>query len=217
MVPVFRGHFPIQFWRVTLHQMEILMSSPTIVIVPYDPAWPDEFAALAAPISEAMGDLALRVDHIGSTSVPGLAAKDIIDIQVTVPDLADDAICDRLAPLGYTEHPTIAGDHIPPGLSAAEADPSRWRKRYFRAPTEMRPMHLHVRQAGLPNQRYPILFRDYLRATPMAAEAYRQIKEALARLHPDDVEAYYDVKDRACDLIYDAAERWATQTDWSIA
>ncbi|MGC4189599.1 MAG: GrpB family protein [Thermomicrobiales bacterium] len=192
-----------------------MSSSPTIVIVPYDPAWPDDFAALATAIRAAMDDLALRVDHIGSTSVPGLAAKDIIDIQITVADLTDDAIRDHLATLGYTEHPTIAGDHIPPGLSAADADPARWRKRYFRAPEGMRPMHLHVRQAGLPNQRYPILFRDYLRATPMAAGAYRQIKEALARLHPDDVEAYYDVKDPVCDLIIDAAERWAIQTSWT--
>lgn len=191
--------------------------TPTIVIVPYDPTWPDEFAALAAPIRHAMGALALRVDHIGSTSVPGLAAKDIIDIQITVADLRNDAIRDRLATFGYTEHPTIAGDHIPPGLSDEDADPARWRKRYFRAPAEIRPMHLHVRQAGLPNQRYPLLFRDYLRATPMAAGAYRQIKEALARLHPNDVEAYYDVKDPACDLIFDAAERWAAQTGWRNA
>ncbi|MGC4107307.1 MAG: GrpB family protein [Thermomicrobiales bacterium] len=192
-----------------------MSSSPTIVIVPYNPLWPDDFAVLAAAISTAMGNLALRVDHIGSTSVPGLAAKDIIDIQVTVADLRDNAIQDRLATLGYTEHPTITGDHIPPGLTAEEVDPTRWRKRYFRAPAEMRPMHLHVRQAGLSNQRYPLLFRDYLRATPMAAGAYRQIKEALARLHPDDVEAYYDVKDPACDLIIGAAECWATQTGWT--
>lgn len=193
-----------------------MSTSPTIVIVSYDPGWPNAFDTLANPIRAAMGNLALRVDHIGSTSVPGLAAKDIIDIQITVADLNDDTIRDRLATLGYIEHPTIAGDHIPPGLDGADADPARWRKRYFRAPIDMRPMHLHVRQAGLPNQRYPILFRDYLRATPMAAEAYRQIKEALARLHPDDVDAYYDVKDPVCDLIYDAAERWAIQTSWEI-
>jgi GrpB-like predicted nucleotidyltransferase (UPF0157 family) len=189
--------------------------TPTIEIVPYDTRWPGAFAALARPIAEAMGDLALRVDHIGSTSVPGLAAKDIIDIQVTVADLADEAIVTSLAALGFTQHPTITGDHIPPGLSEAEADPARWRKRYFRAPEGMRPMHLHVRQAGLPNQRYPLLFRDYLRATPTAAGAYRQIKEALARLHPDDVEAYYDVKDPACDLIVGAAELWAAQMGWT--
>lgn len=188
---------------------------PTIQIVPYDPRWPEAFRTLATPITAAMDELAVRVDHIGSTAVPGLAAKDIIDIQITVSDLGNDAIRDRLATLGITEHPTIAGDHIPPGLDPAQADPARWRKRYFRAPTGMRPMHLHVRQARLPNQRYPLLFRDYLRATPTAAGAYRQIKEALARLHPNDVEAYYDVKDPACDLIMGAAEYWAAQTGWT--
>lgn len=188
---------------------------PTILIVPYDVHWPEAFQTLADPIAQAMGDLALRVDHIGSTAVPGLAAKDIIDIQITVPDLANDEIATHVATLGFAEHPTISGDHIPTGLSPDQANPDRWRKRYFRAPADMRPMHLHVRQAGLPNQRYPLLFRDYLRATPTAAGAYRQIKVALARLHPDDMQAYYDVKDPACDLIMDAAEFWAAQTGWT--
>jgi GrpB-like predicted nucleotidyltransferase (UPF0157 family) len=207
---------PITARTATGRHQRSLSVPPSIVIVPYDPRWPQAFDALASPIAAALGDLALRVDHIGSTSVPGLAAKDIIDVQVTVADLDDDAIATRLATLGFTQHPTIGGDHVPPGLSAGEADPARWRKRYFRAPAGMRPMHLHVRQAGLPNQRYPLLFRDYLRATPMAAGAYRQIKEALARLHPDDVDAYYDVKDPACDLIAGAAELWAIQTGWTV-
>jgi len=66
----------------------------------------------------------------------------------------------------------------------------------------------------LPNQRYPLLFRDYLRASLPARESYALVKRALARLHPDDVDAYYDVKDPVCDLILDAAERWAAETGW---
>src|SRR5262245_52733029 len=72
----------VRVWRMT-------DASPRIVIDPYDPEWPVEFAGVQALIQESLGDLAIRVDHIGSTSVPGLAAKDVIDIQVTVADLND--------------------------------------------------------------------------------------------------------------------------------
>jgi GrpB-like predicted nucleotidyltransferase (UPF0157 family) len=98
---------------------------------------------------------------------------------------------------------------MPPGR---DDPPEEWRKLYFRAPDGQRRTHLHVRQAGRANQRYALLFRDYLRADPTVARAYRQVKEVLARLHPDDVAAYYDVKDPVCDVIIAAAERWAVET-----
>jgi GrpB-like predicted nucleotidyltransferase (UPF0157 family) len=184
-----------------------------IEIEPYSDRWPRDFQEIGVVIREAMGDLALRVDHIGSTSVPGLAAKDVIDVQVTVRELDAPAIAAALAPLGYTIHEGIARDHVPPG--AEEAAEEEWRKLYFYAPPGQRRTHLHVRQAGRANQRYALLFRDYLRASPAAAEAYRRVKEALARLHPDDEVAYYDVKDPACDLIMDAAERWVQATGYA--
>lgn len=184
-----------------------------IEIVPYDERWAGAFREIGGAIRSAMGALALRVDHIGSTSVPGLAAKDVIDVQVTVRSLDGPAIAAALAPLGYTLRDDIDRDHVPPGAEAESAD--EWRKLYFRAPAGQRPTHLHVRQEGRANQRYALLFRDYLRASPAAAEAYRRVKEALARLHPDDQEAYYDIKDPVCDLIMDAAERWATATGYA--
>lgn len=183
-----------------------------IAIVDPDPAWPDEFQRLARPLREALGDAALRIDHIGSTSVARLPAKDVIDIQVTVAELDAGAIADALRPIGYALRTDITSDHIPPGGDPAAAE---WTKVYFRAPEGQRPTHLHVRQAGRANQRYPILFRDYLRERQDAAGAYAMVKYALARLHPDDEAAYYDIKDPVCDLIMQAAEAWAARSGWS--
>ncbi len=189
------------------------MTQP-IIIAPYDPRWPLEFRAIALPMRAALGILALRIDHIGSTSVPGLAAKDVIDLQVTVAALDTAPLARALAPLGYTLNVGVSRDHIPPGR---DDPPEEWRKLMFDAPAGQRRTHLHVRQAGRANQRYALLFRDYLRADAPVSATYQQIKQALARLHSDDVDAYYDVKDPACDLIMAAAELWATQTGYTPA
>lgn len=181
-------------------------SRPRIEIVPYDVRWSREFRRLAEPLRDTLGDLAISIDHIGSTSVPGLPTKDVIDIQATVSALDRGSIAAALVPLGYTLRADYFQDHIPPG---ADESPEEWRKLYADPPPGQRPTHLHIRQAGRANQRYALLFRDYLRADANAAAAYAQIKRALARLHPNDPDAYYDVKDPACDLIMAAAERWA--------
>jgi GrpB-like predicted nucleotidyltransferase (UPF0157 family) len=152
-----------------------------IAIVQYDEHWPLEFRRIGRSLRGALYDLALWIDHIGSTAVSGLAAKSVIDVQVTVAALDAPTIVTALAPLGYTLRGDITRDHAPPGRDDA---PAEWRKLYFRAPVEQRPTHLHVRQAGRANQRYALLFRDYLRAAPATAAAYAQIKQALARLHP---------------------------------
>ena len=155
--------------------------------------------------------MAERIDHIGSTSVPGLAAKDVIDVQVSVSDLTDPELVRAFEQLGASAT-DISSDHVPPG---DERDASAWEKRYFRAPAAWRPTHLHVRETGRANTRYALLFRDYLRHSGGAAAAYAEVKLALAELHPDDVDAYYAVKDPVCDLVMDAAEQWATATGWS--
>src|SRR5438309_1213301 len=91
------------------------MQPNRIEILPYDPRWPEEFRALGAVLRAALGDVALRIDHIGSTSVPGLAAKNIIDVQVSVAALDAALIESRLAPLGYSLRPDFTRDHVPPG------------------------------------------------------------------------------------------------------
>lgn len=184
---------------------------PRIVIEPYCNRWPSEFSAVQGTLSEALGDLADRIDHIGSTSVPGLSAKDIIDVQISVAELNDPRLEPALHELGC-EATDITSDHIPPNSQGSPVD---WQKRYFRPPADWRRTHIHVRQTGSANQRYALLFRDYLRQSSSAATAYAQVKVALARLHPDDTQAYYDVKDPVCDLIIEAAEQWAFASNWS--
>ena len=179
-----------------------------IEIVPYDPNWPDEFERLAADLKDALGELALRIDHIGSTSVPGLAAKDIIDIQISAGALAPELI-EKLVNRDYVHRPGY--EDMPRGENP---DPHDWSKLYFNPPETERRAHIHVRVLGRPNQRYALLFRDFLRAHPVSRQAYAQVKQQLARLHPDDKEAYYAVKEPVFDIIYEAMEMWAQHTGW---
>ena len=180
-----------------------------IVIEKYNPSWPAEFERIRADLEQVLGPLALRIDHIGSTSVPGLGAKDIIDIQVTVATLAD-AIVEKLKRAGYAHKPFYA-DHVPKG---EDSNPALWEKIYFVERPVERPAHIHIRKLGNLNQRYALLFRDYLRAHPKSAATIELIKRQLAKYHPEDWDAYYDIKDPVYDLIWDAAQEWAQMTKW---
>ncbi len=175
----------------------------------YRDQWPDEFRQIALALRQAFGGLALRIDHIGSTSVPQLAAKDVIDVQITVAELAP-AVEVALTGLGYQRAERVTSDHCPPGGSEQAAE---WEKWYFRPPAGQRRTNTHVRVAGRANQRYPLLFRDYLRSHPDPAAADGQLKQRLAA-NLADPDTYPDVKDPAVDLIYFAAAAWASSTDW---
>jgi len=181
-----------------------------IEIVDYRYTWPAEFASIGARVRAALGERALAIHHIGSTAVPGLAAKDVIDLQVTVERL-DVPIQAELESVGFARHPTIEQDHCPPGmtLEARELE-----KRLYSG-TERR-ANLHVRVAGRFNQRYPLLCRDYLREQPMAANAYAEIKRQLARRFPEDVASYYAVKDPVFDVIMAGAGVWAERVGWLV-
>ena len=179
-----------------------------IVIVPYKPSWSEEFASIGAEVRAALGDTALAVHHIGSTSVPGLAAKDIIDVQVTVADLKV-PLKRPLEDAGFTFRNDICKDHAPPGMVLA---PGELEKRYFQRLE--RPVHLHVRAGGRFNQRYALLCRDFLRLHPLARDAYGEVKSQLARYFPDNIDAYYDIKDPVFDVLMAGAFAWADLTDW---
>ena len=159
---------------------------------------------------DALGPLAHRVDHIGSTSVPGLGAKDVIDVQVTVAALTE-AVRQALLSAGFQQFRESMTDHVPPGADSA---PANWQKFLFKERKEERRANIHVRAAGKPNQLYPLLFRDYLRAHPHSAQTVEIIKRQLAKHHGDDVETYYDIKDPVYDLIWEAAQTWAAFTKW---
>jgi len=180
-----------------------------VAIVPYDERWPGEFDRIAAALRGALTAHAVSIDHIGSTAVPGLSAKDVIDIQITARELAP-AIAGALRGAGFLRLPEVIADHVPPGHSDA---PGEWSKWLFVEPPGQRRINLHVRQAGRPNQRYALLVRDFLRASPLVAAAYAELKRRLAASLADPAD-YPEVKDPAVDLIYLAAEAWAVASGW---
>ena len=171
--------------------------------------WPAEFRRIAERLRKALGSVAIRIDHIGSTAVPGLRAKDVLDIQVTV-EAIDRVVEARILAVGFRQPAGVWRDHRPPDAIGPDED---WRKLLFYEPLGERRINLHVRELGRPNQRYPLLFRDFLIAHPPMAAAYGELKVRLAAsLREDD--DYSDVKDPAVDLIYLAAVNWAELASW---
>ena len=184
-----------------------------IIIKEYNPEWPKEFETIRSHLLDVLGSHTIRIDHIGSTSVPGLGAKDVIDIQITAQELSP-KIIRKMVNAGYEHMGNITHDHVPLGENS---EPKLWEKLVFVQPQGQRRANIHVRVEGNPNQRYPLLFRDYLRTHPNSAKSIELIKREIAKRHADDIEAYYDIKDPVYDLIWDAALEWAKHTNWKLA
>ena len=180
---------------------------PVIEIVPYKESWSQQFTALGERLREAAGTDALAIHHIGSTGVPGLAAKDVIDVQVTVADF-DLPFRAAFEDLGLTFR-EIDRDHCPPGMTL---EPEQLEKRYFSGQSPR--VHVHLRVQARFNQRYALICRDYLRTHPMAADAYAEVKQQLARYFPNDVEAYYAIKDPVFDVMMAGGLEWVENTNW---
>ncbi len=181
-----------------------------IEIVPHRPAWPEEFRLLGARLRKTLGERALAIHHIGSTAVPGLDAKDVVDLQVTLSSL-DGLPAAALAGSGFGEI-KLRDDHCPPGRTLPAAELA---KLFANNDSLCRAANLHLRVRGRFNQRYPLLCRDYLRSHPQAAAAYAEVKRQLARRFPDDAGSYYAVKDPVFDILMEGAEAWAAATGWS--
>jgi uncharacterized protein YhfF/GrpB-like predicted nucleotidyltransferase (UPF0157 family) len=183
-----------------------------VEIVAHRASWAADFAAIRDRVRSAMGADALRIEHVGSTAVSGLAAKDVIDVQISVAEL-DGRSAQALQSAGFRPVPEITRDHAPPGPTAS---PNDWRKMFFVEAVGARRANVHVRRAGSANERYALLFRDYLRTHPLVAAAYAELKRRLSASLADGA-SYADVKDPAVDLIYLAAEPWASATSWTLA
>lgn len=168
-------------------------------IAPYNPVWQDEFAATAANIRLALGAIALRIDHVGSTAVPGLAAKPIIDIQVSVYNRDDDvSLIKQLTSIGFT----------------FRADNPDKTKRYFRESPGMREVHVHVRESGSIGEQLALLFRDYLRKNEESRTMYAAEKHRLMKLYDHDRPAYVEGKGPIVWSILQRAHKWAQEVNW---
>lgn len=151
-------------WLSLVGPPDKLAGVKSVRIVDYDPKWPQLFASLEASISGALGDLAIRIEHVGSTAVPGLAAKPIIDIDVVVAtDRVHDAIR-QLASAGYAHEGDL-------GIFGREA---------FVSPDGLPTHHLYVCPVGSPELARHLRFRDYLRSDPSATAEYAALKRRLA-------------------------------------
>lgn len=174
------------------------MADP-VIVVPYDARWPVQFRERAAALRHALGDVALRIDHVGSTAVPGLDAKPVLDLQISVAALEPvDPFRDPLERLGYVFRPE---------------NPDR-SKRYFREAAGEARIHVHVRRAGSWSEQLTLLFRDYLRGHPDDAARYAALKRGLAEKFRDRRERYTEAKGAFLWEILKKADRWAQATGW---
>jgi len=151
------------------------MRNRTVIVEDYDPAWPRDFELLCQRIWPHLADVALRIEHVGSTSVPGLAAKPIIDMTIVVAARDDvPRTIERLTPLGYVHRGNL-------GIDDREA---------FDHPADLRRHNLYVCPAGTIGVVNQVAVRDYLRAHPEVAAQYGALKKRLADRFPGDIDSY---------------------------
>ena len=169
-----------------------------IEIVAYDHSWPGRFEMMRARLAAALGPTARRIDHVGSTAVTGLAAKPIIDVQVSVPDVEDEgAFRAPIEALGFVLR------FVEPG------------HRYFRPPPGLpRLWQVHVCSLGSRWERDHLLFRDYLRAHPRRAADYAALKRRLVGEFRHQRIAYTDAKAPFIEETLALAEAWAAEVGW---
>ena len=152
-----------------------------IVIANYDASWPTIFEQEKALLKASLGDAAISIDHIGSTAVPGLSAKPVIDIQIGVKEVQPDTeYAEKLAVLGYQSKP--------------DAFDNQHLFFYKTSKDGRRTHHVHIVEEGTNEQMRHIVFRDYLRSNPRGATEYEALKRAMAEKFTNDRSAYVDAK-----------------------
>ena len=149
-----------------------------VIVLDYDSNWPQVFEALRSSVWSAVSDIAISVEHVGSTSVPGVAAKPVIDMDVVVPEanVAEGIV--RLTAIGYSHQ----GDLGIPGREA------------FRRPPDSPRHHLYLCPASSPALANHLAIRNYLQANRLAARAYGDLKKRLASQYPGDIDGYVEAK-----------------------
>lgn len=166
------------------------MKTKSVIVMPYDPQWAAAFEAIRKELCEALGELALRIEHVGSTSVPGLSAKPIIDIDVVISgyDVFPETV-NRLSQVGYLHE----GDLGIPGREAFCYEEKQHLQKHhlYVCPVDSAELHRHI------------TFRNYLREHPEAAAAYAAVKEDAARLYPDSIESYMQFKTKIIEELYE--------------
>lgn len=166
-----------------------MMNAKQLVVLPYDSNWEQDFIKIRDEIKPALNDLALKIEHVGSTSVKGLSAKPIIDIDVVIRDYTvfDKAIA-CLEKIGYTHEGDL-------GIKGREAFK-------YEGKQHLRKHHLYVCPQDSPELKRHIAFRDYLRNHPEAVKEYSDIKEKGAELYPYDMDKYMEYKSAVIEKIY---------------
>ena len=172
-------------------------------VVPHDQMWAEKFRIEAEQIAEILGDEVVAVHHIGSTAIPNISAKPIVDLLVQVRNIATvDTFDPEMARRGYEPR----GENGIPG------------RRYFvKGSDELRTHHVHVFQTGDPHIERHLDFRDYMRAHPKEAQAYGRLKERLARAFPEDIEGYMSGKDRFIKESEKKAGAWRARSSGTVS
>ena len=167
-----------------------------VIVTPYQSSWPEAFQQGKEQLKTIFGDRLLAVHHIGSTSVPGLSAKPILDILAVVDSLDGiEAFDAAMEQIGYE----AKGEFGMPG------------RRYYRKGGDNRTHHIHLYADGNPEIMRHVVFRDYLRQHPEEVEAYSTIKERLAHQYPEDISAYIAGKDSFVKTMEQRALAWWSQ------
>lgn len=160
-----------------------------VVVEPYNEAWKTDFIAIKDELEPVLEDLALQIEHVGSTSVEGLSAKPVIDIDIVIRDMEElPPVISALQTIGYTHE----GDQGIPGREAFK----------YEGKEHLRKHHLYVCAQDAAELKRHIAFRDYLRSHPDAVVEYSRIKEEGAKLYPWDIDKYIEHKSPFIESIY---------------
>ena len=164
------------------------MITKQVAVLPYNKAWKQSFIDIRAEIQDALGELALEIEHVGSTSVEGLSAKPIIDIDVVIKEEMLDDVVTALKRIGYRHEGNL-------GIAGREAFK-------YDGKEHLQKHHLYVCPQDSAELRRHIAFRDYLRSHPEAVREYSRIKEEGASLYPLDMAKYIEHKSPFIERIY---------------